>query len=92
MLSKVGLRKSEGALHEEIETTTVTTADPPDSGAAETGPDHVPGPSFSEGKLRKIRMRCHMPISIDTFQSPIIAVVTGVFPKPKILLSPKCFF
>lgn len=41
ILSKVGLRKSEEALHEEIETTTVTTADPSDSEAAETGPDHA---------------------------------------------------
>ena len=40
ILSKVSLRKSEETL-EEIESTSVTTADPSDSKAAKAEPDHT---------------------------------------------------
>jgi hypothetical protein len=53
ILSKVGLRKSEEALHEEIETTTVTTADPSDSKAAEAEPEHTRPKLFRKKTLKE---------------------------------------
>ena len=53
ILSKVGLRKSEETLHEEIVTTTVTTADPPDSEAAEAEPEHARPKLFRKKTLKE---------------------------------------